>query len=321
MKWWEIAVYTTDAGTDYVCAALNGAGINGLSIEESRETAAAFLRESVLYWDFADMTRIGADIPCVKGYVGDCPENASVIESARRAVEELRSMDLGCDLGSLSVTVTLLDEEDWANNWKQYYKPLSIGERLLVLPEWEPMPDTDRTVLRIDPGMAFGTGGHHTTRMCLELLQTVLKAGDSLLDMGCGSGILSLSALLLGAKNAVAVDIDPITESIARENGRMNGIGADTFTVLVGDLISDGALREKIDGQYDIITANIVADVILALSPFALQQLRPGGQYIVSGIIDDREAEVEAALKTLGFTVKQVISSDCWIALLCEKPL
>ena len=321
MKWWEIAVYTTDAGTDYVCAALNGAGINGLSIEESRETAAAFLRESVLYWDFADISKIGADIPCVKGYLGECPENEPLIENARKAVEGLKTMDLGCDLGSLSVTVNLLDEEDWANNWKQYYKPLSIGERLLILPEWEKKPDTDRVVLKIDPGMAFGTGGHHTTRMCLELLQTVLIEGDTLLDMGCGSGILSLAALLLGAKNAVAVDIDPITESIARDNGLMNGIGPDTFRILVGDLITNEQLRKDIDGQYDVITANIVADVILALSPFALTQLKPGGKYIVSGIIDDREAEVESMLKNLGFNVLKVCSSDCWFALLCEKPL
>ena len=320
MKWWEIAVYTTDAGTDYVCAALNSAGINGLSIEESRETAAAFLRESVLYWDFADMSKIGTDIPCVKGYLGECPENEALIQAAREAIDVLKTMDLGCDLGSLSVTVTLLDEEDWANNWKQYYKPLTIGDRLLVLPEWEPKPETDRVVLRIDPGMAFGTGGHHTTRMCLELLQKVLRDGDTLLDMGCGSGILSLSALLLGAKDAVAVDIDPITESIARDNGLLNGIGPDTFRIFIGDLISNNALREKIDGQYDVITANIVADVILALSPFALKQLRPGGKYIVSGIIDDREPEVERSLLKLGFSVLEVCSSDCWYALLCEKP-
>lgn len=321
MKWWEISVYTTDAGTDYVCAALNGAGINGLSIEESRETAAAFLRESVLYWDFADMSKIGADIPCVKGYLGECPENEALIETARRAIEDLKTMDLDCDLGSLTVTVNLLDEEDWANNWKQYYKPLSIGEKLLVLPEWEPKPETDRVVLKIDPGMAFGTGGHHTTRMCLELLQTVLHKGDTLLDMGCGSGILSLASLLLGAKNAVAVDIDPITESIARDNGLMNGIGPDTFKILVGDLITDETLRKQIDGTYDVITANIVADVILALSSFAKTQLKSGGKYIVSGIIDDREPEVEQALRTLGFNVLKIISSDCWFALLCEKPL
>lgn len=321
MKWWEIAVYTTDEGTDYVCAALNSAGINGLSIEESRETAAAFLRESVLYWDFADMSKIGADIPCVKGYLGECPENEPLIEAARKAVEDLKAMDLGCDLGSLSMTVNLLDEEDWANNWKQYYKPLFIGEKLLILPEWEPEPDTDRVILKIDPGMAFGTGGHHTTRMCLELLQTVLNKGDTLLDMGCGSGILSLAALLLGAKNAVAVDIDPITESIARDNGLMNGIGPDTFKILVGDLISNASLREEISAQYDVITANIVADVILALSPFALSQLKPGGKYIVSGIIDDREAEVENMLRGLGFHILKICSSDCWFALLCEKPL
>ena len=321
MKWWEISVYTTDAGVDYVSAALNGAGINGLSIEESRETAAAFLKESVLYWDFADMSRIGADIPCVKGYVAVCPENEPMIEEAKKAVEALRGLGLGCDLGSLAVTVATMDEEDWANNWKQYYKPLPIGDRLLILPEWEKEEATDRTVLRLDPGMAFGTGGHHTTRMCLELLQEVLAEGDSLLDMGCGSGILSLAALKLGAKHADAVDIDPITETIARDNGLLNGIGEDTFSIRIGNLITDEALQNALPGPYDVITANIVADVILAVSPMALRVLKPGGMYIVSGIIDDREAEVEAALKALGFAVEEVRSSDCWFALLAKKPL
>ena len=156
MKWLEISVYTTDDGLDYVCAALDGAGITGQSIEESRTAAAAFLRESVLYWDFADMDKIGTDRPCVKGYVADCPENYEKVEAAKEAVARLNTLDLGVDLGSLAVTVRTVDEEDWANNWKQYYKPLLIGKRLLVLPCWEQQPETDRVVLKLDPGMAFG---------------------------------------------------------------------------------------------------------------------------------------------------------------------
>ena len=267
MKWLEISVYTTDEGLDYVCAALDGAGITGQSIEESRTAAAAFLRESVLYWDFADMDKIGTDRPCVKGYVADCPENYEKVEAAKAAVERLRTLDLGVDLGTLAVTVRTVDEEDWANNWKQYYKPLLIGQRLLVLPCWEEKPETDRVVLKLDPGMAFGTGAHHTTRMGLEILERVMEPGLDMLDMGCGSGILSIAARLLGARRAVAVDIDPIAETVARDNAEMNGLSQDGYEIYIGNLLDDEGLRAKIGGPYPVVAANIVADVIIGLAP------------------------------------------------------
>lgn len=320
MKWLEIAVYTTDEGMDTVAAALNGVGISGLSMEESQEAAAAFLLESVPYWDYADMDKIGSKHPCVKGYVSDCEENYPLIEAAKKAVEALRDMELGLSLGSLLTTVTTMDEEDWANNWKQYYKPMEIGNRLLVLPNWEPVPQTERVILRLDPGMAFGSGGHHTTRMCLELLERVLVPGQRMLDMGCGSGILSIAAGLLGAKKAVAVDIDPIAEKVALENAQINGLDADSYSVRIGNLINDDSLVASLGGEYELVCANIVADVIIALKDIAKSLCAKGGYFIVSGIIDDREAEVETALKAAGFKVLEVKSSDCWYALLCQNP-
>ena len=324
MKWLEISVYTTDEGLDYVCAALDGAGITGQSIEESRTAAAAFLRESVLYWDFADMDKIGTDRPCVKGYVADCPENYEKVEAAKEAVARLNTLDLGVDLGSLAVTVRTVDEEDWANNWKQYYKPLLIGKRLLVLPCWEQQPETDRVVLKLDlkldPGMAFGTGAHHTTRMCLEFLERVMEPGLDMLDMGCGSGILSIAARLLGAKRAVAVDIDPIAETVARDNADMNGLSQDGYEIYIGNLLADEGLRQRIGGPYPVVAANIVADVIIGLAPYAKTVVSPGGWFIVSGIIDDRAAETEEKLKQAGFEVTEVVSSDCWYAMLCRNP-
>ena len=182
MKWYEIAVYTTDAGAEPVCGALTSAGLSGFSIEESRESAAAFLKESALYWDFAHMDKIGADTPCVKAYLAVLPENEPVLDAARASIERLRGLDVGFDLGTLAMTVSVRDDEDWANNWKQYYKPLEIGDRLLVLPSWEPKPATGRTVLKLDPGLAFGTGAHHTTRMCLEFLESTVRAGDTAKD-------------------------------------------------------------------------------------------------------------------------------------------
>ena len=318
MKWLELTVYTTDAGIDAVCAALNGAGITGLSIEESHEKAYAFLQEAALYWDFADREKIGTDTPCVKGYVADCPENLPVVEAAKAAVERLKTLDLPVDLGSLLMTVVSVDEEDWANNWKKYYKPLEIGSRLLVLPSWEEKPETDRIVLKLDPGMAFGTGAHHTTRMCLEFLEKTVKAGDTMLDLGCGSGILSIAARLLGAVEATAVDIDPIAESIAYENAEMNGIGRDGYHVLIGNVLSDTRLQKKIAGQYPVVAANIVADVIIALAPIARPLVAKGGVFLVSGIIDERVGEVVKALNGSGFAVAEQRSAEGWNAFLCR---
>ena len=318
MKWLELTVYTTDAGLDAVCAALNGAGITGLSIEESHEKAYAFLQEAALFWDFADREKIGTDTPCVKGYVADCPENLPTVEAAKAAIERLKTLDLNVDLGTLYMTVVSVDEEDWANNWKQYYKPLEIGERLLVLPSWEERPKTDRIVLKLDPGMAFGTGAHHTTRMCLEFLEQTVKDGDHMLDLGCGSGILSIASLLLGADNAVAVDIDPIAESIAYENADMNGIDKTRYHVLIGNVLSDTRLLKKIQGQYPVVASNIVADVIIALAPLARTLTARGGVWIVSGIIDERAAEVIDAIERNGFAFEARSSAEGWNAFLCR---
>ncbi len=318
MKWLEITVYTTDEGIDTVCAALNGAGIMGLSIEESREKAYAFLREAAIFWDFADMDRIGTDTPCVKGYVADCPENLPTVEAAKAAIERLKTMEHSADLGTLLTTVVTVDDEDWANNWKQYYKPLPIGSRLLVLPSWEARPETDRIVLKLDPGMAFGTGAHHTTRMCLEFLEKTVKPGDTMLDLGCGSGILSIAARLLGAAKATAVDIDPIAESIAYENAEMNGIGRDGYEVLIGNVLSDTRLQKQIAGRYPVVAANIVADVIIALAPIARPLVAPGGVFLVSGIIDERVDEVVNALNKSGFTVSEHSRAEGWNAFLCR---
>ena len=318
MKWLELTVYTTDAGLDTVCAALNGAGITGLSIEESHEKAYAFLREAAIFWDFADMDRIGTDTPCVKGYVADCLENLPTVEAAKAAIERLKTMEHAADLGTLLTTVVTVDDEDWANNWKQYYKPLPIGSRLLVLPSWEARPETDRIVLKLDPGMAFGTGAHHTTRMCLEFLEKTVKPGDTMLDLGCGSGILSIAARLLGAAKATAVDIDPIAESIAYENAEMNGIGRDGYEVLIGNVLSDTRLQKQIAGRYPVVAANIVADVIIALAPIARPLVAPGGVFLVSGIIDERVDEVVNALNKSGFTVSEHSRAEGWNAFLCR---
>ena len=317
MKWLEIAIYVKDEGIEPVCGVLSGVGIDQVSIEESRERAMAFLNESALYWDFADASKIGTETPCVKAYLADLPESVPLLESIKAGVNRLKTLDLGIDPGPLTLVVSRVEDADWENNWKKYYKPLPIGDRLLVLPSWEAQPPCgDRRILKLDPGVAFGTGAHHTTRMCLEFLEREVKPGGKVLDLGCGSGILSIASLLLGAASAVAVDIDPIAEHIVRENAAMNGLTDQSLSVYTGDVLSDEAVIRKIRGTYDLVVANIVADVIIRLCPLAKACCKKGAPFIVSGIIDERLEEVCARLKETGFVQESVHSAEGWNAVL-----
>lgn len=320
MKWMEVTVFTTEQGLDAVCGRLDMLGINQVMIEQGRESIEQFLHDTAKYWDYADMDAlVASEEPCVKAYIADVADNRATVKAIEESFEELRGMDVGIDLGSLNIVVRLTDDEDWENNWKIYYKPLEIGERLLVRPSWEQAEDTDRTVLSLDPGMAFGTGSHHTTRMCLEFLEKTVKDGDDMIDLGCGSGILSIGALLLGAKEALAVDIDPIAEKIAYENAAMNDITSDKYTVLIGDVLSDTALQEKLcEKQYDVVAANIVASVIIELTKLVPRMIKPDGRYIMSGIIGERLDEVLAALDENGFEVLEVRAGDDWRAVMAR---
>ena len=317
MKWFEITVFTTQAGLDAVAARFDMLGIQQVSMEESSESIAAFLEDTVKYWDFADADALaGSDGPCVKAYLADVPENRGRIEEIEASFAALGKQDVGLDLGSLRVVTTIRDEEDWANNWKLYYKPVEIGKRLLVSPSWEQPELHDRVLLSMDPGMAFGTGTHHTTRMCLAYLDEMVKPGVTVLDLGCGSGILSIAALLLGAKTAVGVDIDPMAEKVAWENAERNHIGKDVYTVYAGDVLTEAALRETLTRQrYDIVTANIVADVIIALCPLVKQTMKPDGIFITSGVIAERLEDVKAALEKNGMEILEIQCGEDWRAV------
>ncbi|MDR0840190.1 MAG: 50S ribosomal protein L11 methyltransferase [Christensenellaceae bacterium] len=321
MKWIEITVFTTEQGLDAVCARLDMLGVAQVLIEQGRDSIAAFLRQTAKYWDYADLDELVAgEHPCVKAYIADLPENAAKIETIRASFAALKQQDVGLDLGSLEVVFCERDDEDWANNWKAYYKPLRIGERLLVCPSWEEAEAEGRILLRLDPGMAFGTGSHHTTRMCLTYLEKRVRPGDALLDLGCGSGILSIAGLLLGAKRAEAVDIDPIAKKIAYENAALNGIGEAVYTVRVGDILTDAALVNAVCArQYEVVCANIVASVIIELCKIVPRMLKPGGSFVMSGIIAERLEEVHAALADNGFAVLDTQRSEDWCAVLATR--
>ncbi|MBQ9414313.1 MAG: 50S ribosomal protein L11 methyltransferase [Clostridia bacterium] len=233
-------------------------------------------------------------------------------ENPAESIAFLRERLSACGIEN-EVMTAAIHEADWANGWKQYFKPLPIGKRLLICPTWEqPPPDNDRVVLSIDPGMAFGTGGHETTRMVLEALETVIAPNTTFLDVGTGSGILSIAALLLGARSALGIDIDELAVKTAIENGALNGFAPPTLVMRQGDLAKD------VTGQYDVVAANIVADAIIALSPAVRPLVKPGGVYLVSGIIDTREAEVLDALKQSRFAVETRFENRSWVCLLCR---
>ncbi|OJU13206.1 MAG: ribosomal protein L11 methyltransferase [Clostridiales bacterium 43-6] len=241
------------------------------------------------------------------------------IESEQNAAEAVSFLKERFVAENINHTIgnSTVKEEDWENNWKQYFHTTEIGQKLMIHPSWEPMPVTDRRVLEIDPGAAFGTGTHESTKLCLEASEGVVKEGDRVLDLGSGSGILSIAAVLLGAVTAVGVDIDPVAVRVAGENAAKNHM-TDQIKLYAGDILGDAALYETIGSEtYDVIYANIVADVIIALGTTMKHLIKPGGYLISSGIIDTRKDEVVSALEASGFTILQVSEEKGWIGLVC----
>ncbi len=315
--WIQVTIFTTQEGIEPVSGRLISLGINGVEIEDETDFKT-FLEENRSAWDYVDEELLAAKA-CetnVKFYVTKDADGYEILGEVERSMAQLKALDEEGAFGSLCLAMTDMDEEDWANNWKQYFKPLSVGEKILILPEWEKLDgETDRTVFVINPGMSFGTGSHHTTRLCLERLEQYIKPGMSILDLGCGSGILSAVALLLGADSATAVDIDPNAAKIARENAGRNGIPDEKYRIFAGNILTDEALQAEIaDRKYDLILANIVADVIIALAPMVPPLLKKDAKFITSGIIIDRREDVLGAYETLPMAKIHESQSGDWLA-------
>lgn len=308
MDWTEVCVTVATADTDRAADIANMAVPYGLYIEDYSDLEQG--AREIAHIDLIDEDLLKKDRSRSLIHLYISPES-NPLEAVAFLRERYTAEGIGHELLTNQVS-----EADWANNWKKYFKPLPVGERLLIRPTWEEAEDPgDRAVLSIDPGMAFGTGGHDTTRLVLETLEQYITPETDLLDVGCGSGILSIAALLLGARSALGVDIDPLAVKTARENGTLNGFEEPRFTVLEGDLV------DKISGWYQVVAANIVADAIIALSASIPAFLAPGGVYIVSGIIDTRERDVLEALAACGFTVTQRREHGGWLCMVCQKAL
>ncbi len=320
MDFLQIDVYTESKAVDVLVMQLSELGITGFVIHDSADFDE-FLNDKDANWDYVDDELMGLKtVPThITLYLQDNAQGLETLAELKGALSELRSKDPDF-YGSLDIHIDSVREEDWANNWKQYYKPFNVGKKLIVKPSWEDVqPQDGRKILEIDPASSFGTGQHHTTKMVMELLEGVITGGEKLLDLGCGSGILSIAGLLLGADSVVMADVFENAVNTAAENVRKNGFGDEKFRAYRGNIIDDAALREKIGTGFDVITANIVADVIIAMSPLFGGFLKADGTLIVSGIIDERLDEVLAALSEAGFTVKERKNAEGWNAVVMNN--
>lgn len=317
MDWLELKIDTSHAGLDAVTELLAQQGVTGVMIDDEADFQS-FLENNRQYWDYVDEELLAQKkgVSRVTFYLERNENALGTVAAVRIAMAALKKEHP--EYAPMLLTMEDVADEDWENNWKQFYKPMEIGNRLLVVPEWEEARGGERVKLVLNPGLTFGTGSHATTRLCLQALDTHIHGGESVLDLGCGSGILSIAALRLGAARAFACDIDEKCVDVAYENAALNGIGKDRYTVRWGDVLSDEALRQEMGGGYDVVVANIVADVIMGLSGSVRPFLKAGGLFLCSGIIDDRAEEVLAKLKGDGWDVFEQRSSEGWFSYLCQ---
>lgn len=320
MQWTELTIRTCSEGIELLCAELTEAGFDSFLIDDCRQFHD-FLEASREYWDYVDeaLAEKMEGLSQVRLYLGEAPERQ--IEALRALLAELPGKYPACNFGPLTIRLENVPDEDWENSWKKNYRPLPVGEKLLVVPQWMTVDDTQgRLPVLLDLGLAFGTGAHASTQMCMKAQEKLVSGGERVADLGSGSGILSVCALRLGARSAVGVDVDPAAEHIAVENAARNGFGPDRFTSLTGNVVTDACLMRRLGTGYDIVCANIVADVIIGLLPVVPSLLRPGGVFLCSGILDVREQEVRSAAEAAGLTLCCAAQMDEWRCLTAKKP-
>ncbi len=316
MRWNKFTLKTLTEVEDIVISSLADAGVEGVEIEDKVP-----LSESDKQQMFVDIL---PDIPEDDGiaYLSFYLEEDADCEAIlARVQEELDSLREFLDIGEGTITRSQTEDKDWVNNWKEYFHQFYVDD-ILIIPSWEEMKeeDRDKMVIHIDPGTAFGTGMHETTQLCMRQLKKYVTPETELLDVGTGSGILSIVALKLGAKHAVGTDLDPCAITATKENLEANGIPEGAMDVMIGNIIDDAQVQDAVGyGKYDIVTANILAEVLLPLTPVIVNHLKPGGIYITSGIIDEKEQTVVEAVKAAGLEVLEVTHQNDWVSVTARK--
>lgn len=318
MKWNKFTLKTRSEVEEIVISTLADVGIEGVEIQDKQP-----LTESDKQQMFVD---IMPDIPDDDGiaylnFYLDVDENKEkVLADVRAALAEMQEF---LDLGECTITESETEDKDWINNWKQYFKQFYVDD-ILIIPSWEEVKpeDRDKMIIHIDPGTAFGTGMHETTQLCIRQLKKYVTKDTELLDVGTGSGILSIIALKLGARHAVGTDLDPCAVPAVEENKEVNGIPVEAFDMMIGNIIDDKEVQDKVGYEkYDIVTANILADVLVPLTPVIVHQMKPGAVYITSGILDVKEEVVKEAVVAAGLEVVEVTHQGEWVSVTARKPM
>ena len=316
MKWKQFRLKTTTQAEDIVSSMLADLGIEGVQIEDKIP-----LTEQDKEQMFVDIL---PDIPDDDGtayltfYLDEEEDVAPVLMNVRKELEDMRAF---LDVGECTIEESETEDVDWVNNWKQYFHQFYIDD-ILVIPSWENVKpeDSDKMVIHIDPGTAFGTGMHETTQLCIRTLKKYVTSETEILDVGCGSGILGMLALKFGAKHSLGTDLDPCAIDATHENMEVNGIRKDQYEVMIGNIIDDKAVQDAVGYEkYDIVAANILADVLVPLTPVIIHQMKPGAVYITSGIIEDKENVVVEAVKAAGLEVLEVNHQGEWVSVVARK--
>ena len=316
MKWNKFRIKTTTEAEDIVSSSLMELGIQGVELEDKIPLTQSDKEQ--MFVDIMPEIDVDDGVAYISFYLEDEEDKEAVLNAVR---EELADIGTYVNVGDATIEESQTEDVDWVNNWKQYFHQFTIDD-VLIIPSWEDVQpeDEDKMIIHIDPGTAFGTGMHETTQLCIRQIKKYVTPDTVILDVGCGSGILGMLALKFGAKYSVGTDLDPCAIDATHENMEVNGISKDQYEVMIGNIIDNKEIQDKVGYEkYDIVAANILADVLVPLTPVILSQLKPGGIYITSGIIDDKEQTVVDAVEKAGLTVLEVHHQGEWVSVTARK--
>ena len=316
MKWNKFRLTTTTEAEDIVSSMLMDLGIQGVEIEDKVPLTQSDKEQ--MFVDILPETEADDGVAYLSFYLEEDEDKEKVLADVRAELQDMASY---LNVGACTIEESQTEDVDWVNNWKQYFHQFYVDD-ILIVPSWEEVKeeDKDKMILHIDPGTAFGTGMHETTQLVIRQLKKYVTPETELLDVGTGSGILSIVALKLGAKHAVGTDLDPCAVPAVEENKEVNNIPTESFDMMIGNIIDDKAIQDKVGYEkYDIVAANILADVLVPLTPVILNQMKKGGIYITSGIIDDKEETVVKAVKEAGLEVLEVTYQGEWVSVTARK--
>ena len=316
MKWNKFRIKTTTEAEDLICSSLMELGIQGVELEDKIPLTQSDKEQ--MFVDIMPEIDVDDGVAYINFYLEEDEDKGAVLAAVR---EELEDIAVYANVGEASIEESQTEDVDWVNNWKQYFHQFTIDD-VLIIPSWEDVQpeDEDKMIIHIDPGTAFGTVMHETTQLCIRQIKKYVTPDTVILDVGCGSGILGMLALKFGAKYSVGTDLDPCAIDATHENMEVNGISGEQYEVMIGNIIDNTEVQDKVGYEkYDIVVANILADVLVPLTPVILAQLKPGGIYITSGIIDDKEQTVVDAVLKAGLTVLEVHHQGEWVSVTARK--